>query len=381
VLHTARDLPVAREVQAPARDWAKDRRAAGYVVRESNGKEELAAPDGSRWLVRSRGGVYGYSASLGVVDEAWGVAPEIVDDGLEPTMTERSSAQLLLASTAHRRATSLYPLRRAASLAALHAPGSSLLMEWSAPRGSELDDRGAWRAASPHWTRGRERLLESKLARVRTGVSLDPDEDDPVESFRAQYLNQWPGRRLVASTRDEPLTDPARWAAAADLHAVPPSTGLVVAVEDNYGRGAAAGAAGILPDGRVMVWGALFATRAEAGAWAGYLLESHPLSRLLAGASIVDDPALSVLGVEVGKVGAAETTGALTSLRELLGGRLVHDAGTDLAVQAGSCRVIESRGGGLLVSPRSPRSDLVRCVSWAAAEVVRAPADQPFWIV
>ena len=59
VVHTAKDLPVCREVQRPARAWAHQQ--PHYVVREANGMEEIETPDGSRWIVRGKTSIYGYS--------------------------------------------------------------------------------------------------------------------------------------------------------------------------------------------------------------------------------------------------------------------------------------------------------------------------------
>ena len=344
------------------------------MVREANGNEEVAGPDGSRWLVRAKGSTYGYTASLGVADECWGVDPEVVEDALEPMMPERTWPQLLLISTAHRKTTPLFPGRRSAALAALDAPGSTLLVEWSAAPDAELDDRQAWRAASPHWSPGRERLLEAKLARVEAGVSEDEDEPDAVEAFRSQWLNQWRERRVVvAATRDELLVDEAVWADAADPEAVLPPAGLVVALEDNFGQGAAAACAGRLTDDRVVVFGGLFAGRGQACGWAGRVLVDFPGSRLLVGGSLVDDPAVTGIGAPVETVGSAQTRAALPALRQLLAdGRLVHDGDPDVAGQVAGLRVIP-RESGLSVSPRSGRSDLARCVAWAVVEAAREP--------
>jgi hypothetical protein len=123
IMHTGKDLAVCKEVQRPARTWAKVR---GYQVFEGNGAVQISEPlSGSRWLVRAKDGVYGYAVSHGLVDEAWGVAPGIVEDGLEPTMAERSSAQLVLASTAHSKATTLFPTHRIAALDQLEEPDST----------------------------------------------------------------------------------------------------------------------------------------------------------------------------------------------------------------------------------------------------------------
>jgi hypothetical protein len=368
VLHTGKDLPVCKQIQRPARAWARAR--GGYRVREQNGSEEIEFGE-SRWIVRGRGSVYGYPASLGLIDEAWGVAPDVVEDGVEPTMGDRVDPQLWLVSTAHRKATGLFPLRRATAIDRLADPGSTLLMEWSAPRATGLEDREAWRAASPHWTRQRERLLDAKLARVQTGVSEDPDEDDPIESFRSQYLNIWPRRQLVTSAREEPLVEPAEWTAAADLAAQLPTGPVQVGVEDWFGRGAAACAAGLLPDGRVLVWGDEFTDRESALAWAAWTIGDRPESGVYAGTSL---PSASVAeacpNITIGKATNADLRIALPLTRVLVRqGRLAHGGVEALDTQVRSCRV-SPREGGLVLPHTTVRQDLVRAMAWAVQAVI-----------
>jgi hypothetical protein len=380
VLHTGKDLPVCKEVQRPARVWARSH--AGYGVRESNGSEEISTDDGSRWLVRGKGSVYGYAASVGLVDEAWGVASEVVEDGIEPTLGDRCSAQLWLISTGHRRASSLYPLRRATAIGEMSEPSTTLMIEWSAPRTASIDDREAWRLASPHWTPNRARLLESKLRRAERGVSDDPDEDDPVEAFRSQWLNIWPARREALTGRDEPLvTDPDLWSQASNLYAELPER-LYIAVEDWFGIGAAAAVAGVCEDGRIMVSGATFHDRGEACAWAAWMARSHPHSVLLLGASIADDEAVQQIEVAATETrGRAETRQALPKVRELVNaGRVIHDGGTELTTQIVGMRVLPGSEGGLSVSPRSPRSDLARSAAWAVHAVATQPVPLPFFV-
>jgi hypothetical protein len=94
----------------------------------------------------------------------------------------------------------------------------------------------------------------------------------------------------------------------------------------------------------------------------------------LAGASLAGDPGLAGLVVE--SVGTGQTRVALPLLRQLLtDGRLVHDGGHELAGQVAGMRVVPGREGGLSVSSRSGRSDLVRAVAWAAAGLVQAPPE------
>jgi hypothetical protein len=377
ILHTARDLSNVREVQRPARIWAKP---LGYRVREANAQEEIGTADGSRWLARAFTAVYGFAVSLGLADEAWGIPMVAIEDGLEPTMAERLNSQLVLWSTAHRNCTPLVPLRRAGMLAGWAAPDTSLLVEWSAERTADISDRDAWRQASPHWSAGRARLLEAKLRRVSAGQSVDPDEDDPIESFRSQFLNVWPARRLVSGHKHEPLCDPERWAHLADLHvSAPAGVPVVVAVEDYYGLGAASAAACMLPDGRCLVWGDLHPSRGMAYHWAAAAVAGRSGSRALVGASLPLGEAASSLpeACEPEPVGTRDTYTALPLLRSLvLAGQVAHSGGDALTGQVGSVRLVPVASGGLTPAHRGVRSDLLRAAAWAVAAVA-VPSAQP----
>lgn len=384
IVHTGKDLAVCREVQRPERVWARVHAGEGYSARDTNGQEEVTAPDGSRWIIRGRESCYGYSASMPMVDEAWAVDPRIVDDGLEPTMLERNDPQLILTSTAHRRATALFPSRRAAAIDSLALPDDVLLIEWSAPPTAEISDEEAWRAASPHWTSRRQRLLRSKVGRALAGqADVESEDDDPVESFRAQYLNIWtpPTRRL--RLRDEPLVSAAAWDASADLTARPTPGSLVVAVEDYYGLGAAAAAASPVlgdPLARFVVWGELFPNRAGAIEWAAALAAADPGAIGLVGGSLAAyaAPLLQAAGAPTFEpTGLAQTRVALPMVRHLLtADRVRHSGGATLSDQAKGAVVIASPTG-LGMSPRSMRSDLIRAASWALYRATTATEPTP----
>jgi len=358
ILHTGKDLPVCKEVQLPAMAWAMARE---YPVRQQNGNEQITEPSsGSRWIIRGKGSVYGYSGSFALVDEAWGVAPDVVEDGLEPTLVERCSPQLVLASTAHRRATVLFPTRRAGALDELDAPSSTLILEWSVPRGSDIADRGAWRAASPHWSQNRERLLDARLRRVKAGQSLDPDEDDPRESFLAQFLNVWPIR--TGPDTGERLLGEGVWARA--LETGLQSDGPVwVAVEDNYGQGAAVAAVLRRSDDRFELDGWCCDTWATALDDATTLIGLRPGSRLLVGPAVAAK--VTELRPRPTRMGALETRLGLALFRELAGDdQLIHDRTPDLDDQIDGARVRPVPGGGLaFISSR--RCDALRAAVWA----------------
>jgi len=322
-----------------------------------------------------------------IVDEAWHVSSAADDEGLEPARIERQHPQLLIASTAHRRATSLFPSRRAGAIDQLRDPEDVLLLEWSAHDETELEDRDAWRAASPHWSPRRESMIASKLARALAGEGdVEDVDDDPVESFPGQYLNIWtpPTARLVG--RDEPLVGVEVWQGCGDVNAAPAAGPLVVAIEDYFGLGAAVGVAAWdeLTDGRVLVWGGTFPGRAAALAWAERMVEQRPGSAGLCGASLLAwaQAALAPSSQLVLEgVGIAQTRGALAGMRDLIAARrLVHDAGWALTNQATSVLVVPGVAG-LAISPRSPRSDLLRAVAWAAQRLVDTGTVQPFRVI
>lgn len=379
VLHLGRDLAVCRQIHKVGRQYGRDH---GYYVRETNGQEEVTEPGGSSWLVRSKGGAYGVAASLAMLDEAWDVPAAIVDDGLEPTLAERESGQLVLFSTAHRKTTPLVPMRRQTTFASWDRPTTTLWLEWSAPRDTAIDDPDGWRMASPYWTPSRQRLLTAKLERVTAGEVLDPDEHDATESFRSQYLNQWPTRQAMDVGKAQPLCDRDTWRQLTDLHVGPePAEPVTVAVEDWYGLGASAAAATVLPDGRVLTWGSRFPTRAEAYAWAGYVIGEREHCRVVVGASMSQAEAKQLTGCE--EVSAANTTttrGALPVLRSLVvAGGLAHSGEDDLCEQVATTRLVASTTGGLVVAHAGVRHDLLKATAWAVADRADPVEQAPDW--
>jgi hypothetical protein len=384
VLHTGKDLGVCRQVQAPARIWARER---GIRVIETNGKESMTALDGSEWLIRAGRSVYGYPATFALSDETWAVKPADIDEGLEPTMAERQSPQLVMFSTAHRKATPLVPMRRAAAFATWGEPTSTLILEWSAVADADLADEAAWRQASPHWSASRERLLRAKYGRIALGDSEDPDEDDAAEAFRSQFLNVWPSRKLAPGTgRAEPLTDRPTWDGLRDDYAaVPPGEPVTVAIEDWYGMGAAAAACGALPDGRLLTWGGLFVSRADAYSWAAFTVGQRVGSTLLVGATLGEaEPGTYVPeAADVATCNTTTTRAALPLVRSLVrSGRLAHSGDADMGGQVASVRLVPSATGGLILAHGdSVRGDLLKAMAWAVADRAAPLAATPDWFV
>ena len=374
IAHMAMTVQHARQVLEPEQRWAKTR--TGYDIAEAHDDESITwQADESRWLVVSKGtkrsgGAYGKSTALGVVDEAWAVRAAAVDDALEPTTVAVAQSQLLLVSTAHRMATSLMLDRRAAALEVLDdGSEGDLIVEWSAPYDSELEDREAWRLASPHWSAQRERLIAKAVRRALSGqASDDPDEPDPVQAVRSQWLNIWPRRLTVGG--GEALVDVATWRSLRRPVDATPGR-LWVAVEDNYGHGAAVAAVASLGADVFEVDGWLCVDRFGAVAEAEALIAGHRSpATLILGASL-DRARRSCV-----RASSAETRYGLPLLRSLVAQRrLVHDDTPELDEQFAAVRVREVIGGLHLVGGK--RSDLVRATCWALREaVVRRPSPE-----
>jgi hypothetical protein len=421
VMHTGRDLAIVQEVMQPAMVMAE---RAGASVSWVNGKWELerqwpaptrpcptcggeetpeeappcpecrgdgvvptGEPRSGRWLSRAHRAVYGYSSSNPVVDEAWEVPPRAVNDGLYPLMVEQTSPQLALISTAHPRATGLMLDRRATALAQLFTPADvlpTLLLEWSAAAGRhgrgdgpDLDDRRRWRQASPHWSAQREAMIAQALEDARNGGS-DPEDPDPIGSFRCQWLNQWPQDVESVPDPEERLATDEEWARLVDAAAAPgPFRPVVLAVEDDLGRGAAAAAAALTADGRVVVGGWNFPTLREAVDWCEDTAAGAEDAVLLAGASLCGDletpmdPELEGVELTVEPSGASETRAGLPLVRALVrGGRLAHDGAEDVSRAVLDARVKVTQDGTAMLM-RGTETALVRCVAWAVRRAHR----------
>jgi hypothetical protein len=371
VLHTGKDLRVCMEVQRPARIWAKP--LSAYRVREANGQVEIELLEsGSRWMLFAKEAVYGFSVSLAAVDEAWKVDPQVIEEGVDPTMVEREQPQLLLVSTAHRRATSLMLGRRAAALDELESGEGNLLVEWSAPPGVDVADPAAWRQASSQWSARREKTVRAQLELALAGTLRGEDEPDPVESFRSQWLNQWPRELSEQDVRVEPLLPPGMWAGLTqtDVEAAGP---LWVAVEDLFGRAAAGAAARRVGDGRIEVEAWHFDNWNLAVDWVRNVVADHRVRQLLVGASMLDSFPSDIVPQPV-RAGGTEARAGLALLRDLaLGGQVVHDI-SDLDGAFQTAHVKESVSGLILVP--SDSQHVVKAGVWAL-QAAHKPAPVP----
>jgi hypothetical protein len=375
IVHTGKDLQVCQEIQLKARWWAKER-PGSYKVREVNGQESIQnLADGSRWMLRAKESAYGLSVSVAAVDEAWKVKPETLNESLIPTMVEREQPQLWLISTAHRLATVLMLRRRRIALEELEAGDGDLLIEWSAPTSADLDSVEAWRLASPFWTPQRERLIGKQLEAMRAGeVDPDAEEPDPEASFRTQWLNQWPRTRTEPPGNTEPLLPGGLWLGLTEPELASEGA-LFVALEDDYGRGAAVAAVCRLEDGRLEVDGW------ECEDWDSAIRDVERLQNwrqireLHVGASLLDRLPVNGTLPRVRPALSKQTSLGLSLFRDLAAGRqLVHDQTTSELDQALAQTQVRESPSGLQIA-RGPRH-LVKAVVWAVS-AAHKPARMP----
>jgi hypothetical protein len=366
VMSLATSLKLAQELQRPASAWADG--LDGWRVWRGVAYTAIHTPAGGRWIVSAASSSHGYTVGMMGVDEAWGISASVIEDHAEPTLLAASHPQLLMTSTAHQDATTLYLDARKAAIAEIDDPGSTFIVEWSASPDDDEDDVAVWRSASPAWTAQRERLMTAQLGKARKRGDL--------VSFRTQYLNVWPWQSGDELGPDR-LVDPtlfAGWLGHGPIGLISP----VIAIEDDFLGGAVVAMAERDFDGLVRVTGELFESRADAWAYVRSAIDWPGVVNpaVLVGASLGDDPELEDLTVSPSFRGSAETRRALSLYRALAGSsRVVHDVD---AVELGRL-FLEARTAktstGITLAHRHSRVDLVRAAIWAVAEAAQPEAD------
>lgn len=362
-LHTGADVAVCREVQRGAWQYAD---AAGWKVSKANGKEAIESPDGARWLVRAQNAVYGYEGvALALVDEAWDTPASVVDDGLDPAILERESPQLLLTSTAHRKATTLMRSRISSALAT--EDGETLLLLWAAPADADLADPAVWRAASPHWSEDRHRVISAKHLAATNGTEDAELGDDPVETFRSQYLNVWNlnARRAAPGT---PLLDASSWQTLTTPQ--PTRTPDAAAIESWFEDGCSLAVSWQLEDGPSVTHVEGFPSLQDART----ALDSYGFGgTVLVGASLATDPALRGLRT---KPTNQRVTSAVSELSRLLAEDAVRHTGTEhLDAQILAVRTAPGPDGLRLTSRH--RADALKAACWSATAARKPSKGRP----
>lgn len=370
ILHTSRSVSTTSEVYAPAQDWAQvaidaaKRAGDPEPFRLNRGKGSEALHDletGGQWLCRADKNAYGLGAHLAMCDEAWDTDPDVIAEGIEPTLIGRSSPQLYLVSTAHRKGTGLMLDRRRMALAELANPDARLIIEWSIDPEADCTDLEIVGAAYPRWDRGRRRLVAQALQTAIAAPKM-PGEPDPVDMFAAQYGNRWAVANRRGRVGGEQFMHSADWSAI-----MRPGAGagevLTVAVEDYYGKAWAVAWVQQPQPGRLHVSSTIVEIDADADPHHDLtgLLGSLEARTMIVGASVFAE--FAQVWNCTGAGGKELRTGLALVRRLAQSGRLTHNGDEALSDQATSVRVSE-RDGGLGVV-RGMRSDVLRAAVWA----------------
>jgi hypothetical protein len=372
VLHTANVMRTA----VRGLDFATGRAELHGWKRSYSAGNEGIIKDRGEWLVKSHRSTVGFTSSLAYVDEAFAVKLAHVQQNLAPTTVEAASGQLLLASTAHPACSDLVPTYRAEAIDDLATGDGTLLCEWSARRDADLTSGEAWRAASPHWTPRRQRIIAEAVKRAVPYVDAGPGEHELVAGVRCQWFNIWPLHGGVEA-RGEPLLPDGAWARRRVVAPFDP-TAAFLALVDNNGQGAAV--AVVVPHvelGVLEVGGALFDAWDDAWSFAGKIADAHRRSLVLLGDGMPLDQRRFPKGTRFGEPAKAATRTGLALLRSHVStGRVVHDDTPELDHQIAEARVTAGDVGLTMVRAAGRRSDLLRGVCWCLVEAER-PSPSP----
>jgi hypothetical protein len=343
----------------------------GLATRMQNGSERIEwpstmphrpEPDGI-WLVQaaSRNTGVGHSCGLVIVDEAWNVEREVVEAALAPSQLERIDPQLWLVSTAGDGSSDLFAEHRALAIAELSNPdtASTLILEWSSAPDAELDDRTAWRDASPHWN---ERRLE-RLERLYRST--------PPTDFRRQYLNQW-----VSGSAGSWVTDLAWMRCRDEARELPPRALGSVAIESHMsGEPFGWVHAALEPDsGDVIVRAGICSSRRELWHELERIASVHRGVRVLYPEGFRHHvPAISGVGETV-KITPSETFAAYAAtVNAIRAGGVIHAGQSVLTEQvlAAVAYTVTDRGSTLSSRASSGPIYLARSLVWAVGHELR----------
>lgn len=328
------------------------------TVKMGRGHEtiDLTEHGHGRWLVQPPSPALGvgYSTTMGIVDEAWSVSRSVIDESLLPSMSAVKDPQLVLLSTAGDGGSDLLVSYRDQALRDLTTgTGDTLLLEWSAPNESPVDDPQTWKWASPFWSDRREEFLRSQV------------ESIPEASFASQYLNIW--------TRNRQSWIPSAVWEAATVDALPTRHPEVIAVEVAVDGSRFAAVGGWRDGDQVIV--SSFVTLSPSALW-GWIDGQTP-GRLLLPPAMAAHYAGRIPVTVVGQKESGMWLGSVA--RAILDGRVLHWVG-DHALTEDILRtsVVATEVGSRISRHRSTGPvEATRALVWVAGELMKPPPVKP----
>jgi len=332
ILHVANRRQTAMEVMRPAGLWATEKYGQ-RAVKWGNMESGITVPDGGRWLIHAANdsaGV-GYSISLAFVDEAWKVRRDVIDDAIAPTMASRKNPQLILVSTAGDSSSDLMSKYRDRALDQLNdpQPGSTLLLEWSAPPDANPDESTTWEWASPQWSEARRVFLAQQHANIEESA------------FRREWLNQWVTRA------DHWLRDSV-WQETTDESPLPDGTWNIAVEADFDGMGHAVAIAAADKSGTIYTRVTTHRTIAQVDERLAEIQAQHQPTRVYITPGYID----RIKTKYDGTVGSKEAPAATQTILDLFDRRAIRHTG-DLVLQEHLAATTISRrqGGWVLTAP------------------------------
>ena len=193
--------------------------------------------------------------------------------------------------------------------------------------GAAVDDRAGWRAASPWWEPQRERHIARQLEAAKAGEIVDealeePDPSGVVSGAVAEPVAAYGQPSSRGSSRSCCRKGCGRSLVVPGLHTQGP---VIVALEDDFGKGAAVGCVSRLDDGRLEVDGWRTDDWDTAIAEVERLAKVRWVRELHVGASLMDRIP-KAWGLRARPVGMTEAKAGLAVFRDLAAaGMLAHD--------------------------------------------------------
>jgi len=175
-------------------------------VRRTNGSEAIRWSNGSLWslLATTETAGHGAQLDLGVIDEAFALADDRLEQAMKPAMVTRTQPQLWIVSTAGTN-DSLYlndKIDDGRLRAIAQDTRSIAYFEWSAPDDARIDDEDVWRACMPALG------ITVPIEAIRSDF-----ESMREPEFRRAYLNQ---RQDRLATQPWQILSEDIWVACAD---------------------------------------------------------------------------------------------------------------------------------------------------------------------
>jgi hypothetical protein len=284
----------------------------------------------------SLAGIYGYTADLVMLDEAWDITRRQYFEGVQPTTAARPNSQTWFFSAAHSDATDLTP---AMMTRAIDGRNGYALFYWGADPDDDLTDPSVWRTMGPSWDRSREFAVAEAAGE---------------KSFSEQWANIWPD----TTRRGQAKKAMEGWASLPRTGRKPPRGGIVAIDESRDGA-----VIGMLTLFNRNVWYEEL-SRTELKKVA---LAANTAEHVIAGLSMADPLVSNGLRHVPMKYGVKELRMHTALLTQVVkSGQLAHDHNPVMMQQALGAATYETETGITLSSAKSTASILgPKLLAWS----------------